>query len=186
MWGHQQDAVGEVNHHPCIWYLIYSTYVVLPLLENVEPSIIRFAHPSHAEMTEADRTTQPPLAVSKDLLPGVEPVPLVLSKAARTTGACLSSNGLNMSLTRPTPGHTRVYIYIQIKNTRVFLKPQQMCASLFFFLGLIRQLLFLLCPKITELTSTDEWSGIWHETFCVARWGTSDQGLKLVLSHGTC
>lgn len=143
----------------------------------------RFAHLSHAEMTKADRTMHHPPAVSKDLLPGGKSVPLLLSKGTRTTEVCLSSNGLNVSLTRPTFVHTR--ICTQIKNTGVFLKPQQMCASLFFFLGLERQLLFLLCPEITELTSTNEWSstGIWHENFLCS---TSDQALKFVLSHGTC
>lgn len=84
-------------------------------------------------MTEADRTTQPPLAVSKDLLPGVEPVPLVLSKAARTTGVCLSSNGLNMSLTRPTPVHTRVYIYTDKKYKSIPETSVNVCIFIFLF-----------------------------------------------------
>lgn len=58
------------------------------------------------------------------------------------------------------------HICIQIKNTRVFLKLQQMCIFVFLFRPGKTTAFFAECPEMAELANTDEWSStvIWHGT----------------------
>lgn len=80
-------------------------------------------------MTKADRTTHHCPAVSKDLLPGVESVALALSRGARTTGACLSPNGL----TCPWQDlHLYTYMYTNKKCRSISETSENMCIFIFF------------------------------------------------------
>lgn len=142
----------------------------------------RFAYLLHAETTKADRTTHHPSNTAKDLLPGVESVPLAL-RYKDHWGLLVTQQTKHVPDKAYSCTHMCMYInknYRSISETSA-----NVCISICLFRP-GKTTAFLLCPEMAELTSTEEWSspGIWHETPRVVRCGTSDQGLQFVLSHG--
>lgn len=108
-------------------------------------------------MAKADRTMYLPPAISKDLLPSVETVPLVLGKKARTAGVCLSSSGLGMSLARHTHVRTHTYTYTNNKYKSIS-ETSETCIFAFLFRLDKTTAFFAECPEMAELASTDEQS----------------------------